>query len=116
MVTVGSVLYYLVSLYLTPHHEGVHRSLNMSHWLSFGGIRVGGGGGGVNTGAGEDSAGHVVSLAVSCLLNLPGGSCTDDVQSVTAAVRTAVRSAWPAPGHYSLLTTLYTLSIYSQIS
>ena len=29
MVTVGSVLYYLVSLYLTPDHEGVERSLDM---------------------------------------------------------------------------------------
>ena len=79
MVTVGSVLYYLVSLDLTPHHEGVHGSLHMSHRVSLSSVRVGGGGGRVDTGAGEDSAGHVVSLAVSCLLNSPGcGAVSDD--------------------------------------
>ena len=56
MVTVGSVLYYLVSLYLTPHHEGVHGSLHVvnSIPLELRGVRVGGGGGGVDQEAGQE--------------------------------------------------------------
>ena len=55
MVTVGSVLYYLVSLYLTPHHEGVHGSLHVvnSIPLELCGVRVGGGGGGVDVVTGQ---------------------------------------------------------------
>ena len=55
MVTVGSVLYYLVSLYLTPHHEGVHGSLHMMHAvpLELGGVSVGRGGGGVDVVTGQ---------------------------------------------------------------
>ena len=55
MIAVGSILYDLVSLYLTPHHEGVHWSLHMVHCilLVLSSISVGGGGVGVDHEAGE---------------------------------------------------------------
>ena len=63
MVTVGSVLYDLVSLYLTPHHEGVHGSLHMvdSTPLELRGVSVRRGGGGVDLLAGETEAHLVLS-------------------------------------------------------
>lgn len=50
MVTVRSLLYHLLSLNLTPHHKGIHRSLHVVDAipLELCGVRVGRGGGGVD--------------------------------------------------------------------
>ena len=69
MVTVGSVLYYLVSLDLTPHHEGVHGSLHMMNSipLELRGVRVGGGGGRVDVVTGETES-HGCGLVTAAFI------------------------------------------------
>lgn len=69
MVTVGSVLYYLVSLDLTPHHEGVHGSLHMMNSipLELRGVRVGGGGGRVDVVTGQTET-HGCGLVTAALI------------------------------------------------
>ena len=63
VVAVGSVLYDLVSLYLTPHHEGVHGSLHVvdSIPLELRGVRVGRGGGGADVVTGQRETHLVLS-------------------------------------------------------
>ena len=62
MVTVKNLLYHLVSLNLTPHHKGIHRSLHVVDAipLELRGVRVGRGRGGVDVVTGQNNAHSVL--------------------------------------------------------